>query len=125
MKIKSIPILLSAFVLIFSSLACWRTNRPELLFTPTDLPEASAGIPYEMEILVSQNETPVYTMYISEGTLPRGLVFEFDENAHEDKARISGTPEETGTFTFKVYVGCLGTNISGQTGEWEYTIVVK
>lgn len=125
MKIKSIPIFLSVIVLVFSSLACWRTNRPELLFTPTDLPEASTGVSYDTEILVSQNETPVYTMYISEGTLPRGLTFEFDENAHDDKARISGVPEESGTFTFKVFAGCLGTNTSGQTGEWEYTIEVK
>ncbi len=125
MKIKSIPILLSAFVLIFSSLACWRTNRPELVFTPADLPEAQIGVPYDVEIAVSQNETPVYIMSISEGVLPRGLVFEFDENAHEDKARIYGTPEESGTFTFKVFAGCLGTNVSGQTGEWEYTLVVK
>lgn len=120
MKIKNIPILLSVIALAFSSLACWRTNKPELLFTPPDLPEASAGIPYDVEILVSQNETPVYTMYISEGTLPQGLAFEFDENA-----RIRGVPEESGTFTFKVFAGCLGTNTSGQTGEWEYTIVVK
>lgn len=125
MKIKNIPVLLSVIALAFSSLACWRTNKPELLFTPPDVPEASAGVPYDVEILVSQNETPVYTMYISEGTLPQGLVFEFDENAHDDKARISGVPEESGTFTFKVFAGCLGTNTSGQTGEWEYTIVVK
>jgi|GEM_PF-1443122 len=125
MKIKNLPIFLSVIILVFSSLACWRTNRPQLVFTPADLPEASAGVPYDMEILVAQNETPVYTMYISEGILPRGLVFEFDENAHEDKARIYGTPEEAGTFTFKVFVGCLGTNVSGQTGEREFTIVVK
>lgn len=125
MKIKNVPIFLSVIVLAFSSLACWRTNRPELMITPADLPEARAGVAYDMEILVSQNETPVYLMSISEGTLPRGLVFEFDEDAHEDKARIYGTPEEAGTFTFKILVGCLGTNISGQTGEQEYTLIVK
>jgi hypothetical protein len=125
MKIKNISIFLSVAALAFSSLACWRTNRPELVITPADLPEAQMGVPYDVEILVSQNETPVYLMSISEGTLPRGMVFEFDEDAHEDKARISGVPEESGTFTFKVFVGCLGTSVNGQTGEREFTLIVK
>lgn len=125
MKIKNVPIFLSTLALVFSSLACWRTNRPDLVIAPADLPEARMGVPYDVEILVSQNETPVYTMSISEGNLPRGLVFEFDEDAHEDKARISGVPEESGTFTFKVFVGCLGTSVNGQTGEQEFTLVVK
>jgi hypothetical protein len=122
---KRIPIFLAITALVISSLACWRTNRPELVFTPSDLPAARVGVPYDVEILVSQNETPVYSMTISEGTLPQGLFFEFDETAHEDKARIHGTPEESGTFTFKIAARCLGTNVNGQTAEWEYTLVVE
>ena len=122
---KRIPVFLAIAALVLSSLACWRTDRPELEFTPSDLPEASTSVPYDVEISVSQNETPVAMIYISEGTLPRGLVFEFDESTHEGKARMYGSPEESGTFVFKVFVTCLGTNISGQTGEREYTLVVK
>lgn len=125
MKMKHIPIFLSVFTLLFSSLACWDTSRSALVFTPADLPEARVGVPYDMEIQVSQNETPVYSFYVSEGTLPQGLAFEFDEEAHEDKARIHGVPAESGTFTFKVAARCLGTNVNGQTGEWEYTIAVE
>jgi hypothetical protein len=125
MKTKHIPIFLSTLALIISSLACWDTNRPALAITPADLPAARAGVPYDVEIQVSQNETPVYSFYVFEGTLPQGLVFEFDEEAHEDKARIRGIPEESGTFTFKVAARCLGTNVNGQTGEWEYTLVVE
>lgn len=122
---KRIPVFLSIVALTLSSLACWRLNRPELIFTPANLPEARTGVSYDAEIQVSQNETPVYSLYVSEGTLPQGLIFEFDESAHENKAWIRGVPEELGTFTFKVAARCLGTNVSGQMGEWEYTLVVK
>ena len=43
----------------------------------------------------------------------------------EDGAKVSGVPEETGTFTFTVFFSCFGTMVSGQTGEKEYTIVVE
>lgn len=123
MKIRNIPILLSLIVLIFSTLACWRTNRPALEFNPEALPEASVGVVYDVEIQVSKNETPVYQFYVSEGALPRGLIFEYIE--YEDKARIHGVPEEAGSFTFLVTAACLGTNVNGQVGMQEYTLVVK
>jgi len=34
-------------------------------------------------------------------------------------------PTETGTFKFTVGAWCLGTNVSGQTGQREYELVVK
>jgi hypothetical protein len=75
-----------------------------------------------VEIKISQNTTPVGGFEISEGNLPKGLVFEF---TNDDGAKIFGVPEETGTFIFKTSVWCYGTNTSGQTGEREYTIIVK
>lgn len=122
---RRVSVFLSFLALTCSSLACWSLNRPELRFDPAELPNAQSGVPYDVEVLVSQNETPVYSFYVSEGTLPQGLVFEFDEEAHEDKARLRGVPAESGTFTFKVTARCLGTNVSGQVGEWEYTLVVE
>jgi hypothetical protein len=55
--------------------------------------------------------------------LPRSPTLERVQG--EDSVRIVGTPAETGTLTFKVFVWCYGTNVSGQTGEKEYTIRVK
>jgi len=42
-----------------------------------------------------------------------------------DGAKISGVPEETGTFTFTVSVSCFSTMVVGQTAEKEYVIVVE
>ena len=55
--------------------------------------------------------------------LPAGLELVFVDD--EDSITISGTPEETGTFNFTVFVSCVGTMAAGQTGEREYVIVVE
>ena len=100
-----------------------QNTRPELVFTPDTLPDAEAGVPYEVTIQISQNETPVGDFQIVEGGLPNGLTYEFVEG--EDNARIFGVIRESGTYKFKVRVWCYGTNVSGQTGEKEYTLLVK
>jgi hypothetical protein len=38
--------------------------------------------------------------------------------------RIKGTPSKVGTYKITVSVWCLGTNVNGQTGEKQYTLVV-
>ncbi len=101
----------------------FQTIRPELVFTPDTLPDAEAGVPYEVTIQISQNETPVGDFQIVEGGLPDGLTYEFVEG--EDNARIFGMIRESGTYKFKVSVWCYGTNVSGQTREKEYTLLVK
>ena len=101
----------------------FQNTRPELVFTPDTLPDAEAGVPYEVTIQISQNETPVGDFQIVEGGLPDGLTYEFVEG--EDNARIFGVIRESGTYKFKVSVWCYGTNVSGQTGEKEYTLLVK
>ena len=98
-------------------------TRPELVFAPDTLPDAEAGVPYEVTIQISQNETPVGDFLIVEGGLPDGLTYEFVEG--EDNARIFGVIRESGTYKFKVSVWCYGTNVSGQIGEKEYTLLVK
>lgn len=101
----------------------FQTLRSDLVFTPDALPEAEAGVPYEVTIQISENETPVGDFQIIEGGLPNGLSYEFTEG--EDRARIFGVPEEPGTYKFMVSVWCYGTNVSGQEGKKEYTLVVK
>ena len=107
------------------TLACFAPiePRPDLEFDPAQLPAAQLGVPYEATITVQGNVTPMFLFDIVEGSLPDGLTWEYHE--HDDFAKISGTPSRAGTFTFKVSASCLGTNVSGQTGEIEYTIEVN
>jgi len=94
-----------------------------LKIDPESLPNAQKGVEYEVEIRVSDNVTPVSNVSISSGALPAGLELVFVDG--EDGAKISGVPEETGTFTFTVNVSCFGTMVSGQSAEKEFTIVVE
>jgi hypothetical protein len=104
-------------------LACRGGQRPALVFAPADLPEAQAGQAYSATVTVSGNVTPVGDMFVESGALPAGLQLSFDETSRT--AKISGTPTESGTFKFTVGAWCLGTNVSGQTGQREYELVVK
>ena len=94
-----------------------------LKIEPDSLPNAQTGVEYEVEIRVSDYVTPVDGMSISSGTLPAGLELVFVDG--EDGAKISGVPEETGTFTFTVSVWCKATMVTGQSAEKEYAIVVE
>jgi hypothetical protein len=102
---------------------CLPTPSGPLKFEPDTLPSAQVGVKYEAEIRVTQNSTPAGDISISKGSLPVGL--EIVKVKGEDIAKISGIPEETGTFTFTVYAWCYGTMVSGQTGEKEYEIDVE
>lgn len=93
-----------------------------LKFEPESLPVGQLGEDYEAEILISDNVTPVNSASISDGTLPAGLELVFVDG--EDRVVIRGEPEETGTFTFTLFVTCFGTMVSGQTGQKEYTLIV-
>ena len=94
-----------------------------LKIEPDSLPNAQTGVEYEVEIRVSDNVTPVDNVSISSGTLPAGLELVFVDGV--DGAKISGVPEETGTFTFTVSVSCFSTMVVGQSAEREYVIVVE
>ncbi len=119
-----LPVVLMASLLM-STLACMLFTPPRgpLKFDPAVLPDAQVGVPYEAKVSISDNATPAGDFSISDGTLPGGLTLEKVEG--ESAARISGTPQEAGTFTFKIFVWCYGTNVSGQVGEKEYTLTVQ
>ncbi len=126
MKGKRAP--LSALLLgslLLSTMACMLFTAPRgpLKFDPAVLPDAQVGQPYEAKVSISDNDTPAGDFSVSEGTLPGGLTLEKVEG--ESAARISGTPQEAGSFTFKIFVWCYGTNVSGQVGEKEYTLTVQ
>jgi hypothetical protein len=121
---KFLAIMVAAGVLL-GTLACMLFGQPRgpLSFQPDTLPAAQAGGPYETKITISGNVTPAGEFSISAGALPPGLTLETVQADHS--ARIFGTPAKPGTYTFKVFVWCYGTNVSGQEGEKEYTLVVK
>ncbi len=137
MKRKSFRIL-AVVLMVMMSLACSLFAPAEatptsnyifppvttpLKIEPDSLPNAQTGVAYEVEIRVSDNVTPVNNVSLSSGTLPAGLELVFVD--HVDGAKVSGVPEEAGTYTFTVFVGCFGTMVSGQTSEKEYVIVVE
>src|ERR1043165_4882593 len=97
-------ILLFAILLtIFLSIACmlFVPSGGSLKFDPDRLPDAQVRTPYEAEIHVTQNRTPVGDFAISDGSTRPGLELKKVEGV-EDTARISGIPQEVGPFTFKI-----------------------
>jgi hypothetical protein len=95
-----------------------------LKFDPPTLPPAQLGVPYEVEIKISENRTPAGDFSVAPDALPPGLELIKVEDV-PDTARITGTPTQAGTYTFTISVWCYGTNVSGQTGEKDYTLVVE
>ena len=104
------------------TLACGVASRPPLSFVPTTLPIVEAGQPYEATVTIQDYKTDVGDIYLSAGELPPGLVLEYSSG---DSAKIIGTPEQTGIFSFTIAAWCFGTNVSGQTGEQTYELVVE
>ena len=103
-------------------LAC-RGPRPVLVFSPQQLPEAQGGHAYQASIEVSGNQTPAGQIYVADGALPPGLTLSHQRG--DSAAILRGTPRATGEFSFTVGAWCLGTNVSGQTGQHAYTLSVK
>jgi hypothetical protein len=135
---KHTPIWAAILLTALVSLACVRLTGGQSPATPTPtlfpvskslqikpdtLPNAQLGVMYETEIQISQNVTPVGDITIQQGALPAGLQLEFLRG--EDAAKISGIPDETGTYTVTLFAWCYGTMVSGQTVEKEYQIVVE
>jgi hypothetical protein len=121
--LKALSIVLLMVVVSISCSLAFGKPGP-LTFEPDSLPGSKVSVPYETEIQISDNDTPVAAFSIPNGALPAGL--ELVEIPGEDAAKISGTPEEEGIFTFTLRVWCYATNSKrSQTGEKEYGIVVE
>jgi hypothetical protein len=117
-------LLLAGLAALLGTTFCILTpvTRPALSFLPDKLPDARVGVSYKVDILITGNLTPVGNYSVSDGSLPPGLELVMDEQLHT--ARITGTPQEAGPYTFTVSVWCYGTNVNGQTGEKKYTLVM-
>lgn len=116
-------LLISVTFLLTLSCFLGSTPRGPLKFNPDYLPGAHVSVPYDVKVTITQNVTPVGQFSLIEGGLPKGLALEKVQS--ENSARIFGTPEETGSFTFKIFVWCYGTNVNGQSAEMSYTMVVE
>ena len=99
------------------------SSRAALEFSPDKLVDAVVGQPYQAVISVSNNETPVGDIYVSAGALPAGVTLEFVSGSSRS-ATLSGTPTAAGSYVFTVAAWCLGTNVSGQSGQHSYSLVV-
>ena len=119
---NSFLLILASLAILLSTSFCILTPPPALEFLPDKLPVAQVGQPYQVDILVARNMTPVGNYSISDGALPPGLHLVMDQNTRI--GRISGTPTQAGMVKFTVSVWCLGTNVKGQTGDKQYTLVV-
>jgi hypothetical protein len=119
------PTLPLCLLVLSLTLACFAPiePRPSLEFDPAELPAAQVGVRYEATVTITLYVTPVFSMSIAQGNLPDGLTLVYVE--HDNFAKITGTPTQAGTFKFVISASCLGTNVSGQTGEKEYVIEVK
>jgi hypothetical protein len=122
---KQLTWLISGLAAILLTTACmlFAPPRGPLQFQPAVLPDAQLNAPYEAQITISDNATPVIDFTVSDGALPAGLTLQKVEG--QDVARIFGSPTESGTFKFTVFVYCYGTNVSGQVGDQQYSVTVK
>ena len=103
--------------------ACSPAPGP-LGFDQQALPDAYVGVAYDATINVTGNVTPVGAFSISGGALPTGLSIERVPRA-DAAGHIFGTPTTPGTVTFTISVWCYGTNVSGQTGNKQYSVTVR
>jgi hypothetical protein len=113
-----------AIILLLTApaLAC-KLVSDELTFSPDALPEAQVGQPYSAVIGLSDQRTAAFSMGAPASSLPPGLTGTFDQD--KQTFTISGTPTQAGTYPLTISAMCYGTNVSGQSGEKEYILVVR
>ena len=117
---KAVRTLLMVVLLGATSVAC--QSRPALSFAPEILPNGTVGQPYSAVIAITGNETPVGDISTADA-LPPGLTLVYG-NRGDSSAQLIGTPTLAGSYPLTISAWCLGTNVSGQTGSHQYTVVV-
>ena len=94
-----------------------------LQFSPDTLPDGQVGQAYKVVISLSNQRTPAFNMGAGIDRLPAGLKGTFDQA--KQTYTLEGTPTQAGTFPLSISALCYGTNVSGQSGEKEYRLVIK
>ena len=113
----------ASFLILLATLACQLLNTPNLRFIPDAMPKGRVGDFYYVIIKITNNQTAAGEFTITQGNLPRGLMFQ--RLTGQDAVLISGTPQESGAFHFVLNVWCYGTNHSGQTGIKDYVLPIS
>jgi len=121
--ILTIILVALAFVTFSCSLGNILSDSDVLKFSPDTLPDGQVGQAYKVVISLSNQHTPAFNMGAGQDQLPAGLKGAF--NQQKQAYTIEGTPTRAGTFTLTVSALCYGTNAPGQTGQKEYTLVIK
>jgi hypothetical protein len=122
-SIFSIIIVVLALVTFSCSLLNISSKSGALQFSPDTLPDGQVGQAYKVVISLSNQHTPAFNMGAGNDRLPAGLKGTFDQA--KQTYTIDGTPTQAGTFSLTISALCYGTNVSGQTGEKEYRLVIK
>jgi hypothetical protein len=112
-----------ALVTFSCSLGNISLNSGVLQFSPDKLPDGQVGQVYKAVITLSNQRTPAFNLGAGKDSLPPGLTGTFDQE--KQTYTLEGTPTRAGTFSLTVSALCYGTNVSGQSGEKEYQLVVK
>jgi hypothetical protein len=94
-----------------------------LSFSPDTLPDGQVDQTYSAVVSLSNQRTPAFEMSVSDDSLPPGLIGTFDKD--KQTYTLAGKPTQAGTFTLTLSALCYGTNVSGQSGEKVYKLVVK
>ncbi|HMV85594.1 MAG TPA: M12 family metallo-peptidase [Blastocatellia bacterium] len=87
----------------------------QFTFNPAALPAGKVGVAYSQPLTGSGNTSPLIHFAITDGALPEGL------DLNEATGTISGTPEQSGTFT--VEFAALDQNYCD--GDRTYTLVIN
>ncbi|MBI3759722.1 MAG: putative Ig domain-containing protein, partial [Deltaproteobacteria bacterium] len=87
---------------------------PAINVAPASLPAGATGMAYS-QMLSATPATAAYSFTVSNGALPTGLTL------NSATGLLSGTPTQSGTFTFTVRATGFGTC----TGATQYTLVIS
>lgn len=83
-----------------------------IVISPETLEDGTYGIDYIATLTACGGDSG-YVFTLDQGALPKGLDL-------SQSGEISGSPKNTGTFGFKILV----TDVQGNTGSREYTLVI-
>jgi hypothetical protein len=97
--------------------------RGPLAFSPASLPPARVGEEYRVgDRGVSGRDAGDRFLPGRGRTAPRPGA---GKSGGRGQAVLAGRPEQAGTYVFTLLAQCYGTNVSGQSGELRYELVVE